>query len=54
MRELLSTYGSCRNVESMLGLTLQSRALNTEVQVFGTPDFDAPVSTGVMPIGVWQ
>jgi vancomycin aglycone glucosyltransferase len=42
MRVLLSTYGSRGDVEPMVGLAVQSRALGAEVRVC------------VLPIGVWR
>jgi hypothetical protein len=47
MRVLLSTYGSPGDVEPMVGLAVQSRALGAE-------ECDAPAATGVMPTGVWR
>ena len=58
MRVLLSTYGSRGDVEPMVGLAVQLRALGAEVRVCAPPDCaaaegcDAPVASGVMPIGV--
>jgi hypothetical protein len=46
MRVLLSTYGSRRDVEPMVGLAVQLRALGAE-------GCDSLVATGVMPAGVW-
>jgi UDP:flavonoid glycosyltransferase YjiC (YdhE family) len=46
MRVLLSTYGSRADVEPMVGLAVQLRALGAE-------GCDAPVATGVTPAGVW-
>jgi UDP:flavonoid glycosyltransferase YjiC (YdhE family) len=46
MRVLLSTYGSRGDVEPMVGLAVQLRALGAE-------GCDALVATGVMPAGVW-
>ena len=59
MRVLLSTYGSRGDVEPMVGLAVQLRALGAEVRVCAPPDCaellgDAPVATGVMPTGVWR
>ena len=47
MRVLLSTYGSRGDVEPMVGLAVQSRALGAE-------GCDALVATGVTPAGVWR
>ena len=47
MRGLLSTHGSRGHVEPMVGLAVRSRA-------FGAEECDAPVATGVMPMGVWR
>jgi hypothetical protein len=47
MRVLLSTYGSRGDVEPMVGLAVQSRALGAE-------ECDALVATGVTPAGVWR
>jgi UDP:flavonoid glycosyltransferase YjiC (YdhE family) len=46
MRVLLSTYGSRGDVETMVGLAVQLRALGAE-------GCDALVATGVKPAGVW-
>jgi hypothetical protein len=46
MRVLLSTYRSRADVEPMVGLAVQLRAL-------GAKGCDALVATGVMPAGVW-
>jgi vancomycin aglycone glucosyltransferase len=59
MRVLLSTYGSRGDVEPMVGLAVQSRALGAEVRVCAPPDLaaegrDAPIATGVTPAGVWR
>ena len=60
MRALLSTYGSCGDVEPMVGLAVRLGALGTEVPVCAPPDFaaaeecDAPVATGVMRTGGWR
>jgi len=59
MRVLLSTYGSRGDVEPLVGLAAELRALGAEVRVCAPPDCaaaegcDAPVATGVMPAGVW-
>ena len=45
MRVLLSTHGSRGDVEAMVGLAVQLRALGAE-------GCDALVATGVMPVGV--
>jgi hypothetical protein len=47
MRVLLSTYGSRRDVEPMVGPAVQLRALGAEGR-------DALVTTGVTPTGVWR
>jgi UDP:flavonoid glycosyltransferase YjiC (YdhE family) len=47
MRVLLSTYGSRGDVEPMVGLAVQLRAL-------GADGCDALVATGVTPAGVWR
>jgi hypothetical protein len=47
MRVLLSMHRSRGDVEPMVGLTDQSRALGAE-------GCDALVATGVMPTGVWR
>ena len=59
MRVLLLTYGSRGDVEPMVGLAVQSRALGAEVRACAPPDFaaegrDALVATGVTPAGVWR
>jgi UDP:flavonoid glycosyltransferase YjiC (YdhE family) len=47
MRVLLSTYGSRGDVEPMVQLAVQLRALGAE-------GCDALVATGVTPAGVWR
>jgi UDP:flavonoid glycosyltransferase YjiC (YdhE family) len=47
MRVLLSTYGSRGDVEPMVGLAVQLRALGAE-------GCDALVATGVTPAGAWR
>ena len=47
MRVLLSTYGSRGDVEPMVGLAVQLRALGAE-------GCDALVATGVTPAAVWR
>ena len=47
MRVLLSTYGSRGDVEPMVGLAVQLRALGAE-------GCDALVATGVTLAGVWR
>jgi UDP:flavonoid glycosyltransferase YjiC (YdhE family) len=47
MRVLLSTYGSRGDVEPMVGLAVQLRAL-------GADGCDAVVATGVTPAGAWR
>jgi UDP:flavonoid glycosyltransferase YjiC (YdhE family) len=65
MRVLLSTYESHGDVEPMVGLAVQLRALGAEVRVCAPPAFaellarvgapgDALVATGVMPTGGWR
>ena len=54
MRALLSTYGSRGDVEPMVGLAVQSRALGAEVRVCAPPAFaELLVRVGVplVPIG---
>ena len=61
MHVLLSTYGSRGDVEPMVGLAVQSRALGAEVRVLAPPDcaerlaeVNVPlVATALMPGGVW-
>jgi vancomycin aglycone glucosyltransferase len=60
MRVLLSTYESHGDLEPMVGLAVQLRALGAEVRMCAPPDFAEPlarvgvplVATGVMPAGV--
>jgi UDP:flavonoid glycosyltransferase YjiC (YdhE family) len=47
MRVLFSTYGSRGDVEPLVGLAVQLRALGAE-------GCDALVPTDVMPAGVWR
>jgi hypothetical protein len=47
MRVLLSTHRSRGDVEPMVGLAVQSRALGAEGR-------DAVVATRVTPAGVWR
>jgi vancomycin aglycone glucosyltransferase len=70
MRVLLSTYGSRADVEPMVGLAVQSRALGAEMRVCAPPDEEfaellaavgvslvpvgQPVATSVTPTGVWR
>ena len=60
MRVLLSTYGARGDVEPLVGLAVQLRALGTQVRVCAPPDCaaaegcDAPVLRRVMPTGVWR
>jgi vancomycin aglycone glucosyltransferase len=60
MRVLLSTYGSRGDVEPMVGLAVQLRALGTQRRVHAPPDCAAaegcaaPVTTGVMLTGGWR
>jgi vancomycin aglycone glucosyltransferase len=63
MRVLFSTYGSRGDVEPMVGLVVQSRALGAEARVCAPPDcavrlaeveVNVPLmATGLMPAGVW-
>jgi vancomycin aglycone glucosyltransferase len=56
MRVLLSTHGSRGDVEPMVGLAVQSRALGAETRACAPPDeeCDGPVATGLVPTGVWR
>jgi vancomycin aglycone glucosyltransferase len=56
MRVLLLTYGSRGDVESMVGLAAQSRALGAEIRLCATAaeECDALVATGVIPTRVWR
>ena len=57
MRVLLSTYGSRGDVEPIVGLAVQSRALGAEVRVCAPPDFAellARVGVPLVPTGVWR
>jgi vancomycin aglycone glucosyltransferase len=60
MRLLLSTYGSRGDVEPMVGLAVQLRALGAVVRVCAPPDCaaaeggDALAATGVVPTGGWR
>ena len=54
MRVLLSTYGSRGDVEPMLGLAVQLRALGAQVQVCAPPNFAervAEVGVELVPVG---
>ena len=54
MRVLLSTYGSRGDVEPMVGLAVQSRALGAEMRVPARPDFAellARVGVPLVPVG---
>jgi vancomycin aglycone glucosyltransferase len=54
MRVLLSTYGSRGDVEPMVGLAVQSRALGAEMRVPARPDFAellARVGVPLVPAG---
>jgi vancomycin aglycone glucosyltransferase len=54
MRVLSSTYGSRGDVEPMVGLAVQLRALATEVPVWAPPDFAellARVGMPLVPVG---
>jgi hypothetical protein len=48
MRVLLSTYASRGDVEPMVGLAVQWRALGAAAE-----GCDALMATGVMPAGAW-
>ena len=60
MRVLLSTYESHGDLEPIVGLAVQLRALGAEVRMCAPPDFAEPlarvgvplIATGVMPAGV--
>jgi len=57
MRVLLSMYGSRGDVEPMVGLAVQSRALGAKVRVCAPPDFAellARVGVPLVPTGVWR
>ena len=54
MRVLLSTYGSRGDVEPMVGLAVQLRALGAEMRVCAPPDFAellARVGALLVPVG---
>lgn len=54
MRVLLSTYGSRGDVEPMVGLAVQLRALGAEMRVCAPPDFAellARVGVPLVPVG---
>jgi vancomycin aglycone glucosyltransferase len=54
MRVLLSTYGSRRDAEPMVGLAVQLRALGAEMPVCARPDFAellARVGVPMVPVG---
>ncbi len=54
MRVLLSTYGSRGDVEPMVGLAVQLRALGAEAWVCAPPDFAellARVGVPLVPVG---
>ena len=54
MRVLMSTYGSRGDVEPMVGLAVQLRALGAEVPVCAPPDFAellARVGVPLAPVG---
>ena len=55
MPVLLSTYGSRGDVEPLVGLAVQSRALGAEVRVCAPPDFAellTRVGVPLVPTGV--
>ena len=57
MRVVLSTYGSRGDVQPLVGLAVQLRALGAEVRVCAPPDFAellARVGVPLVPIGVWR
>jgi vancomycin aglycone glucosyltransferase len=55
MRVLMSTYGSRGDVEPMVGLAVQLRALAAKVPVCAYPGFaELLARIGVMPAGVWR
>lgn len=57
MRVLLSTNGSCGEVEPMVGIAVQSRALGAWVRVCAPPDFAELLARAGVPrvsIGVWR
>jgi vancomycin aglycone glucosyltransferase len=54
MRVLLTTYGSRGDVEPLVGLAVQLRALGSEVPVCAPPDFAEPlarIGVPLVPIG---
>jgi vancomycin aglycone glucosyltransferase len=57
---LSSTHGSRGDVQPLVGLAVQLRALGAPVRAFVPPDRaatserDVPVAAGVMPNGVWR
>ena len=54
MRVLLSTYGSRGDVEPMVGLAAQSRALGVEMPMCASPAFVEPlarVGVALVPVG---
>jgi vancomycin aglycone glucosyltransferase len=54
MRVLVSTYGSPGDVEPLVGLAVQLRALGAEVRVCAPPDFAellARVGVPLVPVG---
>src|SRR2546426_5319237 len=54
MRVLLTTYGSRGDVEPMVGLVVQLRALGAEVPVCAPPDFAEPlarIGVPLVPVG---
>jgi vancomycin aglycone glucosyltransferase len=54
MRVLLSTYGSRGDVEPIVGLAVQLRALGAEVPVCGPPDLAEPlagIGVPLVPVG---
>jgi vancomycin aglycone glucosyltransferase len=54
MRVLLTTYGSRGDVEPLVGLAVQLRALGAEVPVCAPPDFAEPlarIGVPLVPVG---
>ena len=49
MGVLLSKYGLRGDVQPLVGLAVQKRALGAEAE-----EWDAPVATSVMPTGGWR
>ena len=49
MRLVLTKYGSRGDVQPLVRLAVQERALGAEAE-----EWDAPVATSVMPAGGWR